>query len=153
MQVTRDMNKCSVKYIEMDQSKNKGIYKINVKKDLQCSFKTMNEVLGIFQREYHPRCYNHYTLFIFSLLGLITSNTSLTNHPKWNKWNILMVRMFSSAHVLHYEQYNSWKVKKQSKSEDLFFQSKMDTYKIWHCTMSGKSPKSMSLENNTIENL
>jgi len=42
MQDTRDMNKCPVKYIEMDQSSNKDIYKINVKKDLQCSFKTMN---------------------------------------------------------------------------------------------------------------
>jgi len=42
MQDTRDMNKCSVKYIGIDQSSNKGIYKINVKKDLQCSFKTMN---------------------------------------------------------------------------------------------------------------
>jgi len=30
MQVTCDMNKCPVKYICMDQSRNKGIYKINV---------------------------------------------------------------------------------------------------------------------------
>ena len=60
MQDTRDMNKCSVKYIGMDQSSNKDIYKNNVKKDLQCSFKTKNiEVLGIFQRGYHPKCYNH----------------------------------------------------------------------------------------------
>jgi len=42
MQCTRDMNKCPVKYIDIDQSSNKGIYKVNVKKDIQCSFKTMN---------------------------------------------------------------------------------------------------------------
>ena len=49
MQGKRDMNKCPVKYIDMDQSNNKDIYKINVKKDIQCSLKTMNiEVLGIF---------------------------------------------------------------------------------------------------------
>jgi len=36
MQVTRDMNKCPINYIDMDQSRNKCIYKINVKKDLQC---------------------------------------------------------------------------------------------------------------------
>jgi len=34
MQGTRDMNKCPVKYIGMDQSNNKDIYKINVKKDI-----------------------------------------------------------------------------------------------------------------------
>jgi len=51
MQGTLDMNKCPVKYIGMDQSSNNGIYKINVKKDIQCLFKTMNiEVLGIFQK-------------------------------------------------------------------------------------------------------
>jgi len=51
MQGTRDMNKCPIKYIDMDQSSNKGIYKVNVKKDIQCSFKTMNiEVLGLFQK-------------------------------------------------------------------------------------------------------
>ena len=51
MQGTRDMNKCPGKYTCMDQSSNKGIYKINVKKDIQCSFKTMNiEILGIFQK-------------------------------------------------------------------------------------------------------
>jgi len=50
MQGTRDMNKRPVKYIGMDQSSNKGIYKINVKKDIQCSFKSMNiDVRGIFQ--------------------------------------------------------------------------------------------------------
>jgi len=49
MQGTRDMNKFPVKYIGIDQSSNKGIYKINVKKDIQCILKTMNiEVLGIF---------------------------------------------------------------------------------------------------------
>ena len=49
MQGKRDMNKCPVKYIDMDQSNNKDIYKINVKKDIQCSLKTMNiEVLGVF---------------------------------------------------------------------------------------------------------
>jgi len=38
----------------------KVIYKINVKKDIQCSLNTMNiEVLRIFQGEYHPRCFNH----------------------------------------------------------------------------------------------
>jgi len=42
MQGTHDMNICPGKYIFMDQSNNKGIYKINVKKDTQCSFKTMN---------------------------------------------------------------------------------------------------------------
>ena len=42
MQGTRDINKCQVKYIDMEQSSNKDIYKINVKKDLECSFKTMN---------------------------------------------------------------------------------------------------------------
>jgi len=85
MQSTHDMNKCPVKYIDMDQSRNKGIYKINVKKDIQFSF-TMNiDVLGIFQWEYHPRCCNHYTSVMFSLLGLITSSTSLTNHPKWKQ--------------------------------------------------------------------
>ena len=40
MQGTREMNKCPGKYICMDQSSNKGIYKIYVKKDIQCSFKT-----------------------------------------------------------------------------------------------------------------
>jgi len=51
MQVTCDMDKCSGKYICMDQSSNKGIYNDYVKKDTQCSFKTMNiEVLGIFQK-------------------------------------------------------------------------------------------------------
>jgi len=34
MQGTSDMNKCLVKYIDLDQSKNKGIYMIKVKKDL-----------------------------------------------------------------------------------------------------------------------
>jgi len=51
MQGTCDMNKCQGKYICMDQSSNKGIYKDYVKKDTQCSFETMNiEVLGIFQK-------------------------------------------------------------------------------------------------------
>jgi hypothetical protein len=50
MQTTRDMNKCQGKYICMNQSSNKGIYKDYVKKDTQSSFKTMNiELLGIFQ--------------------------------------------------------------------------------------------------------
>jgi len=45
------MNKCPIKYIDMDQSSNKGIYKVNVKKDIQYSFKTINiEVLGLFQK-------------------------------------------------------------------------------------------------------
>jgi len=66
MQGTRDMNKCPEKYICMDQSSNKGIYNINVKKDIRCSFKTMNiEVLGIFQREYHFRSYNHCSSLLF----------------------------------------------------------------------------------------
>jgi len=66
MQDICDMNKCIVKYICMDQSSNKDIYKINVKKDIQCSLKTMNiEVVGIFQREYHSRCYNHCSSFLF----------------------------------------------------------------------------------------
>ena len=51
MQDTCDMDKCPGKYICMDQSSNKGIYKNYVKKDTQCLFKTMNiEVLGIFQK-------------------------------------------------------------------------------------------------------
>jgi len=51
MQGTCDMDKCPGKYICMDQSSNKSIYKDYVKKDIQCSFKTMNiEVLGIFQK-------------------------------------------------------------------------------------------------------
>jgi hypothetical protein len=51
MQDICDMNKCPGKYICMDQSSNKDIYKINAKKDIQCSFKTMNiEVLGLFQK-------------------------------------------------------------------------------------------------------
>jgi len=120
MQVTCDINKCPGKYICIDQSSNRGIYKVNIKKDIQCLFTTMNiEVLGTFQWEYHLRCCNHCTSVLFSLLGLITPDTSLTNHPKWNKWNMLMVRMFSSAHALYCEQYNMWKVEKQSKSEDL----------------------------------
>ena len=50
MQVTCDMNKCPEKYVCMDQSSNKGIYKVNVYKDIQCSFKSMNiEILGIFK--------------------------------------------------------------------------------------------------------
>jgi len=70
MQGTRDMNKCPVKYIGMDQSSNKGIYKVNVKKDIQCSFKTMNiEVLGLFKREYHPRCFKSLLFSVVSLLG------------------------------------------------------------------------------------
>jgi len=43
------------------------------------------EVLGIFEWKYHPRCCNHCTSLMFSLLGLITSNMSLTNHPKWKQ--------------------------------------------------------------------
>jgi len=67
----------------MDQSSNKGIYKVNAKKDIQCSLKTMNiEVLEIFQREYHPRCYNHCSSFLFHYYDLITSNGSFTNHSK-----------------------------------------------------------------------
>jgi len=51
MQGTCDMNKCQGRYFCMDQSSNKDIHKGYVKKDTQCSFKTMNiEVLGIFQR-------------------------------------------------------------------------------------------------------
>ena len=45
------MNICPGKYICMDQSSNKGIYKDYVKKDAQCSFKTMNiDVLGKFHK-------------------------------------------------------------------------------------------------------
>ena len=43
------------------------------------------KVLGIFQWEYHRRCCNYCTSVMFSLLGLITSSTSLTNHPKWKQ--------------------------------------------------------------------
>ena len=50
MQIICDMNKCPKKYVCMDQSSNEGIYKVNVKKDTQCSSKTTNiEVLGIFE--------------------------------------------------------------------------------------------------------
>jgi len=48
---TRDMNKEVQKstFAWIDQS-NKGIYKVNVKKNTLCSFKTMNiKVLRIFQ--------------------------------------------------------------------------------------------------------
>jgi len=63
---------------------NNGIYKVKCQKRYSMFIKTMNiEVLGIFQWEYHPRCCNHCTSVMFSLLGLITSNTSLTNHLKW----------------------------------------------------------------------
>jgi len=51
MQGTRDMNKCQGKYICVDQSTNKSIYNDYVKKNTECSFKTMNiEVLGILQK-------------------------------------------------------------------------------------------------------
>ncbi|RHN79442.1 hypothetical protein MtrunA17_Chr1g0177381 [Medicago truncatula] len=51
MQGTCDMGICPGKYICMDQSSNKGIYKDYVKEGIQCSFKTMNiEVLGIFHK-------------------------------------------------------------------------------------------------------
>jgi len=51
IQGTCDMNMCPGKYICMDQSSNKGIYKGYVKKDIQCSFKTMNiDVLGKFHK-------------------------------------------------------------------------------------------------------
>ena len=51
MQGTCDMGICPGKYICIDQSSNKGIYKDYVKKDIQCSFKTMNiDVLGIFHK-------------------------------------------------------------------------------------------------------
>jgi len=51
MQGTRDMNNYPEKYICMNQSSNKGIYKVNAKKDIQCSLKIMKiEVLGTFQR-------------------------------------------------------------------------------------------------------
>jgi len=43
------------------------------------------ELLGIFQWEYHPRCCNHCTSVMFSLLGLITTITCLANHPKWKQ--------------------------------------------------------------------
>jgi len=51
MQGTCDMDMCPGKYICMDQSRNKDIYKEYVKKDTQCSFKTMNiDVLGKFHK-------------------------------------------------------------------------------------------------------
>ena len=83
MQVTYDMNKCPEKYVCMDQSNNKGIYKVKCQKGYSMFIKTMNiEVLGIFQCEYHPRCCNYCTSVMFSLLGLITLSTSLTNRHK-----------------------------------------------------------------------
>ena len=55
--------------------------------------------------------------------------------------------MFSSAHALYCEQYSRWKVKKQRKKwRSCPDQSKVDTYEIWYCTVSCKSPKSMSLK-------
>jgi len=39
---THDINELSIKYICMNLSSNKGIYKVNVKKNTLCSFKTMN---------------------------------------------------------------------------------------------------------------
>jgi len=51
MQGTCDMDICPGKYTCMNQSSNKGIYKDYVKKDTQCSFKTMNiDVLGKFHK-------------------------------------------------------------------------------------------------------
>jgi len=51
MQGTYDIDICSGKYFCMDHSSNKDIYKDYVKKDTQCSFKTMNiDVLGKFHR-------------------------------------------------------------------------------------------------------
>jgi len=51
MQGICDMNICPGKYICMDHSSNKGIYKDYVKKDTQCSFKTINiDVLGKFHK-------------------------------------------------------------------------------------------------------
>jgi len=51
IQGTCDMDMCPGKYICMDQSSNKGIYKDYVKRDIQCSFKTMNiDVLGKFHK-------------------------------------------------------------------------------------------------------
>ena len=51
IQGTCDMDMCPGKYICMDQSSNKGIYKDYVKKNTQCSFKTMNiDVLGKFHK-------------------------------------------------------------------------------------------------------
>ena len=48
------------------------------------------KVLGIFQWEYYPSCCIHCTSVVFSLLELITSKVSLTNHPKvrtkWTFW-------------------------------------------------------------------
>ena len=52
MQDTCDMDICPGKYMCMDQSSNKGIYKDYVKMDTQCSFKTMNiDVLGKFHKD------------------------------------------------------------------------------------------------------
>ena len=51
IQGTCDMDMCPGKYICIDQLSNKGIYKDYVKKDIQCSFKTMNiDVLGKFHK-------------------------------------------------------------------------------------------------------
>ena len=70
MQGTCDMNKCPEKYICIDQSSNKGIYKHYVKKDTQCSFKTMNiEVLGIFQKWISSYMLKSLLFIVVSLLG------------------------------------------------------------------------------------
>jgi len=42
MHSSRDINKSPVKYIDQYQTRNKYIYLIKVKRDLQCSFKAMN---------------------------------------------------------------------------------------------------------------
>jgi len=73
------------------------------------------EVLGIFQWEYYPIWCIHCTSVLFSLLGLITPDASLTNHPKWNRWNILMVRMFNSTHALTVNSTVGKKQKQKSK--------------------------------------
>jgi len=83
------------------------------------------EVLEIFQWEYYPRWCIHCTSVLFSLLGLITSDASLTNLPKWNGWNILMVRMFSYAHAYF---MNSTVGKKQKQEAS----SKSDSIRIRH---------------------
>jgi len=67
----------------MVQSAIKAFTKINVEKFFKVHSRLWTlEVLGIFQREYYPRCYNHCTSIVSLLLGLITLKASLTNHPK-----------------------------------------------------------------------
>jgi len=81
---------------------------------------------------------------------LITSNKSLTNHPKWNKRSILKspeFRKFDSAPCfIWHEQYSGWKIKSKSKSK-----IKSDSTEIRHIRelvlyKANQIPQSMGLK-------